>query len=555
MSASSKKKIRKEENAARMTERQRKAQKEAKALKIYSIVFVVLIAAVILSAALTFAYKYYDHSGWQNKHTIALTVGDHEINSVEMNYYYLDTINARYSQWSEEYGDSMLTMLSFYGLDLTQPLDQQEYDEDSTWADYFMDAAIQMATDNYILYDAAMADENFEMTSEQESTFTSTMGNIEMSAMMNGITDMDWFMSATYGNGANYESYYQYQRRSAVASAYYQYLNDSLTYTDADYREYEADKLGQFSSYTYGIYEVPYDSFLGEGTTADDGTVTHTDDQIEAAKAEAKKTADQLATAKTIEELDKAIAKLPINKDATTTVASTKQVDVLYSSVTAALQEWISNPERKANDTAVIEKNTTSYDEDGNEETSLESYYVVFFQSSNDNKVAMSDVRHLLVTPTSEDHEETGEEIITEEAWQIAKDHAEMHLNSWKEINGTEQDFIDMVIESSDDGGSAENGGLYANINRDSSYVPEFLEWAIDPARTVGETGIIKTEYGYHVMYYVGASALTYRDYMIDTTMRAEDLQAKYDELINAVTVAKGNTSLLNTSIALMSAT
>ena len=555
MSASSKKKIRKEENAARMTERQRKAQKEAKALKIYSIVFVALIAAVILSAALTFAYKYYDQSGWQNKHTIALTVGDHEINSVEMNYYYLDTINARYNEWSNTYGDSMLTMLSLYGLDLTKPLDQQDYDGDSTWADFFLEDAIQMATDDYVLYDAAMADENFEMTAAQEAEFTSTMGGIEMSAMMYGITDMDWFMASTYGNGATYESYYQYQRRAAVATAYYQYLQNGLTYTDADYRDYETDRYNEFSSFTYSVYELAYTSFLGEGTTDAEGKVSHTDEQIEAAKAEAKKVADQLATAKTVEAFDKAIAGLSINKDATDKAESTKYESVLYSNVTTAVQEWVTSADRVENETTVIEKTTTSYDENDNEIKTLQGYYVVFFQNCDDNKTAMSDVRHLLVAPTSEDHEETGEEIITEEAWQIAKQQAEMHLNSWKEINGTEQDFIDMVTESTDDGGSAENGGLYANINRDSSYVSEFLEWAIDPARTVGETGIVKTEYGYHVMYYVGASALTYRDYMIDTAKRAEDLAAKYQALIDAVTVVNGNTSLLNTSFTLLSAT
>ena len=44
MSASAKKKLRKEQNAAQLTEKQLKQQKEAKKLKLYTTIFVVAIA-------------------------------------------------------------------------------------------------------------------------------------------------------------------------------------------------------------------------------------------------------------------------------------------------------------------------------------------------------------------------------------------------------------------------------------------------------------------------------------------------------------------------------
>ena len=34
--------------------------------------------------------------------------------------------------------------------------------------------------------------------------------------------------------------------------------------------------------------------------------------------------------------------------------------------------------------------------------------------------------------------------------------------------------------------------------------VAEFEEWLFDETRAEGDTGIVKTQYGYHVMYYVG---------------------------------------------------
>jgi hypothetical protein len=38
--------------------------------------------------------------------------------------------------------------------------------------------------------------------------------------------------------------------------------------------------------------------------------------------------------------------------------------------------------------------------------------------------------------------------------------------------------------------------------------VAAFDEWCFDAARQPGDTGIVKTEFGYHVMYFVGSHAV-----------------------------------------------
>ena len=50
MSASSKKKLRNEQEAAKLTERQLAEQKEAKKLKLYTAIFVVVLAALLVVA-------------------------------------------------------------------------------------------------------------------------------------------------------------------------------------------------------------------------------------------------------------------------------------------------------------------------------------------------------------------------------------------------------------------------------------------------------------------------------------------------------------------------
>ena len=117
MSASSKKKLRNAQESEKLTERQVSAQKEAKKLKIYTTVFVVVLALMICFAIVITAIKTVENSGIREKKTVALTLNDHEISSTEMNYFYIDTINNFYNQYG--------SYISLLGLDVTKPLDEQ----------------------------------------------------------------------------------------------------------------------------------------------------------------------------------------------------------------------------------------------------------------------------------------------------------------------------------------------------------------------------------------------------------------------------------------------
>ena len=72
--------------------------------------------------------------------------------------------------------------------------------------------------------------------------------------------------------------------------------------------------------------------------------------------------------------------------------------------------------------------------------------------------------------------------------------------------------------------------------------VKAFEDWCFDEARTAGDTGIVQTEYGFHVMYFVGDSETTYRDYLITNELRAIDLESWYTGLCEAMTLTEGDT-------------
>ncbi len=115
-----------------------------------------------------------------------------------------------------------------------------------------------------------------------------------------------------------------------------------------------------------------------------------------------------------------------------------------------------------------------------------------------------SDVRHILIQPQGGTvDEETGVTTYSQEEWDAAKAEAEGIYEQWKSGEATEESFAELANTHSADGGSNTNGGLYEEVNADSSYVPEFLNWSIDASRKSGDTAIVQTDYGYHIMYFV----------------------------------------------------
>ena len=97
MSASAKKKLRKEQEAAKLEQKQLKEKKEARKLKAGSTVFVVVLVAILVAAIAIGAYSIITSSGVIEKNTIAATVGDHQISSLDASYYYTDTILNSYN--------------------------------------------------------------------------------------------------------------------------------------------------------------------------------------------------------------------------------------------------------------------------------------------------------------------------------------------------------------------------------------------------------------------------------------------------------------------------
>ena len=81
--------------------------------------------------------------------------------------------------------------------------------------------------------------------------------------------------------------------------------------------------------------------------------------------------------------------------------------------------------------------------------------------------------------------------------------------------------------------------------------VTEFNDWCFDASRTAGDTGIVETTYGYHVMYFSGTTDQTYRDYLITNDLVSADMETWYNALLESYTVVNGDTSYMKKDIVL----
>lgn len=111
------------------------------------------------------------------------------------------------------------------------------------------------------------------------------------------------------------------------------------------------------------------------------------------------------------------------------------------------------------------------------------------------------DVRHILLEPKGGTEDENGLKTYSDAEWEACLKEAQAMLDQWKNNDGSEDGFAELAKNHSADGGSSTNGGLYEDLDVNTSFVEEFKNWYLDESRKVGDTGIVKSVYGYHIMY------------------------------------------------------
>ena len=141
------------------------------------------------------------------------------------------------------------------------------------------------------------------------------------------------------------------------------------------------------------------------------------------------------------------------------------------------------------------------------------------------------DVRHVLIMPEGADSSTIRSETFDEAAWEASRVKAEELLNTWAQGDKSEESFAALAVENSQDGNAAD-GGLYTGV-AEGQMVTAFNDWCFDETRKYGDYGMVETEFGYHLMFFVGSNP-AWMDYVESDMLNAyasqllSDAVAKY---------------------------
>ena len=145
----------------------------------------------------------------------AVTIGSRSYTVAQYNFYYYED----YAAYVTEHYDE----LDELGLDLTQALKSQRYDENMTWAQYFRTRALEDMRTYDILYDAAMA-EGFQAGGRVEEVRAEKQAELWEYCAANNLKRVETYLTGLYDAGMTERIFYQELERRTVAEAYRDHL-------------------------------------------------------------------------------------------------------------------------------------------------------------------------------------------------------------------------------------------------------------------------------------------------------------------------------------------
>ena len=324
--------------------------------------------------------------------------------------------------------------------------------EDSTWHDYFTEQAIKTLT-SYSMLAQKAEEAGFDGSEAMDEAVKQTYSDLDTYASAAGITRSQYIKSVC-GPLVNKAVFERNVRLAALAQAYSVDYVNSLEYSDDEIQAvYDADPK------SYQSADIEY--ILFKSGAEDDATDEEKAELLEQAKQKAETALSRYAQGEAFD---------AIGEDMEGTYAHVANV----TNGTSDMLTWAFDDARQAGDTTVA-----SYGENG--------YYAVLFHSRSRNDYHAVSVRHILV-----DSEEKANEI----------------LQQYNDGEKTEDAFAALAVTNSTDS-NASSGGLYTDIYK-GQMVSEFENWCFDSARQAGDVGIVQTDYGYHVMYFVSTSENPY---------------------------------------------
>lgn len=455
------------------------------------VIGIVIAVALVLGAV----YAVLNFFGVPQRVITVAKVGDERISIAKYKIYYMDiymNLSQQSKQYDSTYGEGYGAM--YTGYDASKSPMEQAYTlgtlegfdgENPTWADYIRINALNYMQ-SYVAYANLAREAGMTLSEDEQKEIDDEIEQLRSTAESNDYSLNRFLVVQYYGNGVNEKLLREVMEERQLASDYAQQKQQELSdaITDEQVETEYNENLADYALVSVSAFTVTADT----SSVADDAT----DEEKEAAQTEAMAKAKTLAEgyAAKVTSPETLLEQAKIN-NSSATEDSVTYTDVTPSTLTSyfgqAACDWVVSADRAVGNVTVVES---------------DNGYTVIYLSALPHKdtVKPVDVRHILIAfPTDDDG---NVEDLTDEQKQEYYDKAKSVYDQYL-ANPTEDNFATLASANSEDPGSKDNGGLYEEVNV-GDMVDAFNDWCFDASRKPGDTGIIETEYGYHVMYYVG---------------------------------------------------
>lgn len=463
----------------------------------------IFLAAVIAVVA-TFGVRYYTvpngkEGKYMNPASVVATVDGQKI-SIGMYDYYYASIVSYYEQYAS-YG--------YYSLDTTKDYSKQYTTDDDgnkiSWQKFFETEALKEVEQITTYYSKAL-EEGVTLTSAQKKTIEKQISTLKDSASQNDVS-LDQYIKANFGTYCSEDTIRIMLEQYYLSANYKGKFKCETKVTDNDVDKYYNDHKNDYKKIEFYYIASPYDA---------------TDDN---SKNESIKTAEKI------------MAKM---KDKKSVIALVPEVYSSYidSQVKSSMEQDSTLTEKKAREEAVksyesnvvttVSGSDSPFDDEMNtwlfsDDTKVGSkkYYIdesagYIYIVLKTSKASVEEdetytVRHILVAPESSSNSSssTSEKTeYTDEQWAAAKKKADSILAKFNKTDKSEYEFAKLAEQYSTDSASTSSGsndsfgGLYESVTL-GQMVPDFEKWSIDDSRKYGDTGIVKSDYGYHIMFFI----------------------------------------------------
>lgn len=498
-------------------------------------VAIILVAALLIGCV---ALSVISEGGYMLRWTTAAESDHYTVTGTMLSYYFYQS----YNYFLSTYG----SLVQYLGLSTGASLKNQTMQgSEQTWFDYFM-SSVKSELEQMLIYCEEADKRGIKLDDEDNAEIDSAIKALEEAASKSGYST-DGYISAMYGSGVKKSDVRRALELSQLAAKASEIVAEDTknAVTEDEINKYYDENPATFL--TAGILSY---AFSLEKPDADKAT----DDEkaeYETKLAELKKTAEELKACKTVEEFEKFVAnyvaetefddiyttktekldpeKLPsgdalterrntiiktavenalAHKHDETASTDKDEVENAMSAVTVALTEkidsavhglendsfsytddkddaeglWVSDKERKVGDTFMTD-NSSEEDED-----TLTITVDMFTRAMQRNDDASRNVGHILFS-TSDYADEASAEAKAKEIMEQIK-------------NGLTKESFEKAANEY----TADSSVFYYNVVP-GQMVTNFNDWLFDDTRKVGDIDIVKTNYGYHIMYYLGEDA------------------------------------------------